>query len=131
MKMSDSQTAVSLLRKVLILQSLDRHQLRISAHLCCADDFPAFAGHFPGQPVLPAVIQLAVVRSLASDLLEYRLLPVKTERLKFKGMIRPGETVLVQVELEKSGEHWRAGFKLTSNGAPVATGAVFFSEGMN
>lgn len=34
---------------------------------CFPPDFIGFAGHFPGQPVLPAIVQICMVRLFWSD----------------------------------------------------------------
>jgi len=64
--------------KIVDKQVVDRDQGTISAELCCPADFPAFDGHFPGQPVLPAVMQLVVVRMLVAKLLQAPLETVRT-----------------------------------------------------
>ena len=52
-------------------------------------DFPAFDGHFPGQPVLPAIAQLAAVRLLAAKHLGRDLTAFRLDRAKFKSMVSP------------------------------------------
>ena len=52
-------------------------------------DHPIFAGHFPGQPVVPGACQLQIVQELLSHLLggEYHL--VKADQIKFLTPIDP------------------------------------------
>ena len=121
------KTSVPLFQKVISMIRFDG-QKQVVAELCCPADFPAFAGHFPGQPVLPAVIQLAVVRSLASDLLGRTLEPVRTARLKFKEMVAPGDLINVRVDIKKEGKDWLSVFKLDHDGKTVSSGSVVFRE---
>ena len=127
MEKTDKQTSVSLLRKVISRVRFDDQQ-QVVAELCCPADFPAFAGHFPGKPVLPAVIQLAVVRSLTSDLLGRALAPVRTGRLKFKGMVGPDNLIHVRIDVKKEGENWMSTFKLEQDGKTVSSGSLIFKE---
>lgn len=116
-----------LLEKVISMVRSDKdHQ--VQAELCCPTDFPAFEGHFPGQPILPAVIQLLVVRSLSSDLLGLPLEPVRTGRLKFKGMVGPGDRVKVRIDIKKEEGNWLSKFKLDHEGTTISSGAVIFRE---
>lgn len=100
----------------------DRRAVR--AELCFPADFPAFAGHFPGQPVLPAVMQLAIVRMLSSDLLQAPFALIGTEKIKFKTMIGPGESIEVQVSLAEREGLWLSSFKLRNRQALVSSGAI-------
>lgn len=59
-------------------------------------DFPGFTGHFPGNPVLPALLQTAMVRLLIEDVLgEPCSLAIRNA--KFSLPIRPDAVVTVQV----------------------------------
>lgn len=127
--MSDEHKCPAWFHRVIAKPVVNRAQGTISAELCCPADFPAFAGHFPGQPVLPAVMQLVVVRLLAGELLQRPLDPIKTDRLKFKGMIQPNETINVQVHLEKVAGDWHAAFKLRRIDAVVSAGTILFKAG--
>ncbi|MCA1766290.1 MAG: beta-hydroxyacyl-ACP dehydratase [Desulfobulbaceae bacterium] len=124
--MEYSDKSLPLFRSVVENPLCDRERGTVSAEFCCPADFPPFSGHFPGQPVLPAVIQLVFVRLLASDLLQTDLQTVGTGRMKFKGMIRPGERINIQVALEKDGELWQALFKLKKMETVVTTGTIIF-----
>jgi 3-hydroxyacyl-[acyl-carrier-protein] dehydratase len=125
---TDKLTSLPLLQQVISKVQFDEQRGQVMAELCFPADFPAFAGHFPGQPVLPAVIQLAVVRSLTVDLLKRPLEPVRTRRLKFKGMVGPDDLVQVRVEIKKEEENWLANFKLDHDGKAVSAGAIIFRE---
>ena len=124
---SDDQVSMTFLAEVVNRRHFDRQRLTVSADLCCPPDFPAFAGHFPGQPVLPAVFQLAVVRMLSAELLGLQLLPEKTGRVKFKNMIRPNESVHVEVELQEIDGRWQADFRLQDERHTIATGKLVLS----
>ena len=56
-------------------------------------DFPGFAGHFPGKPILPAVLQIMAASLQAEEASGERLDPGAIERAKFIRTIAPGEVV--------------------------------------
>ena len=60
---------------------------------------PFFDGHFPGQPILPGVFQLEMVRSAAEWMLNRSLAISTVRKAKFHRPIRPGDTVRLQVKL--------------------------------
>jgi 3-hydroxyacyl-[acyl-carrier-protein] dehydratase len=94
--------------------------------LCCPEDFAGFEGHFPGEPILPAVLQLMAVRLLAETMAGKPLESVGGERLKFKGMVRPAEVIMVRVKLREERELLRADFSLERGGAKVSSGTLVF-----
>ncbi len=91
-------------------------------------DFPCFQGHFPDQPILPGIIQMAAVRSLAIKALNRQLVPTATGRIKFRGFIQPKEQISINVNLKKSQMTWRAIFSISHENETVATGRIDFCE---
>ncbi|MBW1719012.1 MAG: hypothetical protein JRJ43_05540 [Deltaproteobacteria bacterium] len=91
-------------------------------------DFPCFQGHFPDQAILPGIIQMAAVRSLAIKALNRQLVPTAAGRIKFRGFIQPKEQISINVNLKKSQMKWRAIFKISSGNDTVSTGRIDFSE---
>ncbi|MBU0729658.1 MAG: beta-hydroxyacyl-ACP dehydratase [Proteobacteria bacterium] len=100
--------------------------LVVSGVFSFAEDFPAFAGHFPQEPVFPAVVQLAIVRIIAGQGLDRKLKLALVERAKFSGVVRPHEEIKVTVNLQESNEGIRAKFKIIRDNVTVASGTLVF-----
>jgi 3-hydroxyacyl-[acyl-carrier-protein] dehydratase len=69
---------------------------------------PIFAGHFPGQPVVPGACQLQIVQELLSHALggEYRLL--EANQLKFLTPIDPRQHPRIEATLRYAAPHAEA-----------------------
>ena len=91
-------------------------------------DFPCFQGHFPDQAILPGIIQMAAVRSLAIKALNQQLVPTTTGRIKFRGFIQPKEQISITVNLKKSQMTWGAVFRISRGNETVSTGRIDFRE---
>jgi len=96
-----------------------------SFELLIAPDHPAFAGHFPGQPIVPGVVLLdLVVQSLAlrigANPAHWRL-----SSTKFLSTVAPGDPLCVLCSL-RSGS--RLGFDIVSGERKVASGSLLFSS---
>jgi acyl-coenzyme A synthetase/AMP-(fatty) acid ligase len=79
---------------------------------------PAFAGHFPGMPIVPGVVLLdAALHALALD----GTAPCEIVSAKFLGIVRPGEELGLKRQLLASG---RVHFDLMCGGRCIATGLV-------
>ncbi len=63
-----------------------------------AEDF--FQGHFPGRPVLPAVVQIAAVVGLASRLAGTELRLSEVTRAKFMAPTGPGRELALRLTLD-------------------------------
>ena len=93
-------------------------------------DFPCFHGHFPDQPILPGIIQMAAVRSLAIKALNQQLVPTTTGRIKFRGFIQPKERISITVNLKKHQMIWRAIFSISRGNETVSMGRIDFCSGV-
>jgi 3-hydroxyacyl-[acyl-carrier-protein] dehydratase len=82
-------------------------QSAIHARKHVREDLSVFAGHYPGFPVLPGVLQCEAAFQAGAVListlerLEAGKVPVVTRQnnTKFRNMVRPGETLDIYVEL--------------------------------
>ena len=86
-------------------------------------DHPAFAGHFPGQPVLPGVVMLAfVMRALhGQPELQARLGPApQIAQVKFISPVLPGSDLRVSLQTQGSG----VAFEVRRAGQVVAKGQL-------
>jgi 3-hydroxyacyl-[acyl-carrier-protein] dehydratase len=59
-----------------------------------------FGGHFPGQPVVPGVCMMQIVKEVTEELTGKGLILKKADFLKFLSMINPLETNTVRIELK-------------------------------
>jgi len=103
--------------------------LKVSGVFIFPEDFGGFAGHFPGRPILPAIVQLAAVRHLGQKGLGARLVPVGCQRTKFRGVVSPLEEMEVTVVLHKKGDNWHGKFTMQKGDEPVAGGTLELSCG--
>lgn len=60
-----------------------------------AADFAGFAGHFPGYPVLPAVVQVLAAQVVVEQVGAAPLRLQRLERAKFLKQVRPEQTLRV------------------------------------
>ncbi|HET98226.1 MAG TPA: beta-hydroxyacyl-ACP dehydratase [Desulfurivibrio alkaliphilus] len=93
-----------------------------------APTFPAFNGHFPGQPILPAVVQLAAVRHLAELAMGEKLSPGGCRNVKFRSAVRPDDLIRAAIVLKPQGPGWQANFSLQRAGETVADGTIDLSS---
>jgi UDP-3-O-[3-hydroxymyristoyl] N-acetylglucosamine deacetylase / 3-hydroxyacyl-[acyl-carrier-protein] dehydratase len=68
---------------------------------------PFFVGHFPGAPVMPGVLQVEAMAQVGGILVlntvpdpeNYLTYFLKIESVKFKRMVKPGDTIVFDLEL--------------------------------
>ncbi|TRZ93166.1 3-hydroxyacyl-ACP dehydratase [bacterium] len=59
------------------------------------EGFPGFSGHFPGYPIVPAIVQIMTARALIEDCHGAPLRLLAVEGAKFMMQLRPGEEIRV------------------------------------
>ena len=70
---------------------------------------PYFAGHFPGHPIMPGVLQLEAIAQVAGILMMRQAENagklayfMSAEDVKWRKPVRPGDSLIIEVELTKS-----------------------------
>jgi UDP-3-O-[3-hydroxymyristoyl] N-acetylglucosamine deacetylase/3-hydroxyacyl-[acyl-carrier-protein] dehydratase len=95
---------------------------------------PYFIGHFPTHPIMPGVLQLEAIAQVAGILMLRKAENVgklayfmSAESVKWRRPVRPGDQLLIDVELTKSrGKIGRARGLCTVGGEPVSEAEVTF-----
>jgi 3-hydroxymyristoyl/3-hydroxydecanoyl-(acyl carrier protein) dehydratase len=91
-----------------------------------AADGAALEGHFPGVPIVPAVVQIHWVLEAAERLCGRAVVVRRFEALKFRDVIQPGQTVRVTVDLSAAGDG--AAFRIEGGPAVFASGRCLFAR---
>jgi UDP-3-O-[3-hydroxymyristoyl] N-acetylglucosamine deacetylase / 3-hydroxyacyl-[acyl-carrier-protein] dehydratase len=95
---------------------------------------PYFQGHFPNHPIMPGVLQLEAVAQAAGILMLKQVENagklayfMSAENVKWRKPVRPGETLVIDVELTKSrGKIGKAKGVCTVDGETVSEAEVTF-----
>ena len=61
---------------------------------------PVYQGHFPGNPVVPGVCQVQMVKELTSVVLNRDIVILKSDNIKFLSAIIPTVTPIVKVSID-------------------------------
>jgi 3-hydroxyacyl-[acyl-carrier-protein] dehydratase len=120
---------------------VERGDKRIVCRKTFRDDEWFFAGHYPGYPITPGVILCEAAMQAGAILLARHTRPLdeavpvaaRMNDVKFKRMVRPGETIDIEVELTdeisgawylkatvRCGRHVAVRFEFTCTLAPAA-----------
>lgn len=75
------------------LETLAPGEWRAAVQVPAESDW--FAGHFPGDPILPGIAQLGMVREIAGRALGDHARLSGFSRIKFKKIIRPGDGLTI------------------------------------
>jgi 3-hydroxymyristoyl/3-hydroxydecanoyl-(acyl carrier protein) dehydratase len=89
--------------------------------LSIAKNHPAFAGHFPGMPVVPGVVLLDEALHAIGEQLGIELSACEIRSLKFLSPLVPGEPAFVLHEMTDSGT---IRFEIVSGERKVASGML-------
>jgi 3-hydroxyacyl-[acyl-carrier-protein] dehydratase len=65
---------------------------------CFKPDFIGFSGHFPGYPILPAVVQVFTILSMAEEVKGRSLELISIVKAKFHIEIHPGQDVRIEYQ---------------------------------
>lgn len=84
-------------------------------------DHPAFAGHFPGRPIVPGVVLLDQAILFAEGLVDQPSAQWQVGNAKFFSPVGPGETLVFSLERKASGA---IAFQVRAADRDVAAGSL-------
>ncbi len=96
---------------------------------------PYFQGHFPGNPVMPGVLQLEAMAQVAGILMLRRTTTegkttffMSADKVKFRKPVRPGDQLVITAKLLKArgNKLATAEAECTVNGQPVSSAELMF-----
>ena len=97
---------------------------------------PYFIGHFPGEPVMPGVLQIEAMAQAAGIIMLRRVSNegktaffMSCDKVKFRKAVRPGDQLVIRAKLTKSrgNKIGVAEATCTVDGEVVSTGELMFA----
>jgi 3-hydroxymyristoyl/3-hydroxydecanoyl-(acyl carrier protein) dehydratase len=65
--------------------------------VCAEEDSPWYLGHFPGDPVLPGIAQLSIVKEVITQAAGDRISVKAIRRVRFRQIIRPNDNMEIRI----------------------------------
>lgn len=84
------------------VSSLTEDNKTVQASLELNSEHPIFEGHFPGQPVVPGVCMLQMIKEILETVTGKNLMLKQSDHIKFLSVINPAEAKPVQASVQFS-----------------------------
>jgi 3-hydroxyacyl-[acyl-carrier-protein] dehydratase len=81
------------------IEHTDEIQQKAIALLLLNESHPIYLGHFPGNPVVPGVCQIQMLKELVEKTLNYQVNLIESDNIKFLKMINPQVNPLLECNL--------------------------------
>ena len=67
-------------------------------------DHPVYKGHFPGNPVVPGICQVQIIKELVSLILQKEVFLFRSDNIKFLSMMVPSQitSLTIHIDIRKS-----------------------------
>ena len=92
----------------------------VSGEFCFSEEFVGFAGHFPGYPLVPGVVQLLLAQTLIEERCGAVLRLTEVGNAKFFEQLRPGTEISVVCRERRPLPAAQLDVKLSAGGRPAA-----------
>ncbi len=110
-----------------VIQAENDSEGAVHAKVSTDAQSPWFAGHFPGDPILPGIAQLNMVTECIERVLQQKLVLQKLARVKFKKLIRPGDILDIHAVAGKQNNNYT--FSIQHNNQQVCSGRLVLIPG--
>ncbi len=87
------------LKTIYRINSLKSDKNEITAAISFNTEHKVFDGHFPGNPIVPGVVQVQILKDLMESKLKSKIFLNKTKNIKFLNVIIPVEHKEVQFDI--------------------------------
>ncbi|MDP1621192.1 MAG: beta-hydroxyacyl-ACP dehydratase [Bacteroidales bacterium] len=101
--------------------SLAQETCKIHAVVSLISNHPVYQGHFPGNPVVPGVCQIQMVRELVEKALKHPVKLTESDNIKFLSIINPqiNSKLDFDISLRNTGDQKFAATASIGNGTTV------------
>ena len=100
---------------------------KILADIKIESDSPWFSGHFPGDPILPGIAQLAMVFDAIKQGIDEDFKITEVRRVRFKQAVKPGDQLKLTVN-PVSEDIFSYAFRIVSKHDVVCTGTMLLNR---
>lgn len=73
----------------------------ITFKIACPDDFDAFDGHFPGNPILPGIILLEIAKLTLELYINKSVIIRAIKKMKISGVVLPNQVISCTLKIDK------------------------------
>lgn len=93
--------------------------------LAVSPELDCFKGHYPGNPILPGIVQLHWATGISMSLLGFSEVPLDIKRLKFKNIVQPPSVIELVLSMSSTN---MVQFQFNSVGQIHSMGCLVFKE---
>ena len=81
-------------------KSIDENQENYTFEIHVNSKHDIFKGHFPGNPVMPGVCMMQIIKEITQSIVGQKLFMEKCSNVKFLALINPDENPVLTLELK-------------------------------
>lgn len=93
-----------LIKDLYEIKKIEKNADRIQADVHLNKDHEIFRGHFPGNPVMPGVCMIQMIKELTEKELQKELFLVRSTNIKFMAIINPEKNPDLSLSIDFSEE---------------------------